>query len=111
MRALLVALMLMFGSQVWAECGNLCDWGWWKTATDADVQSELNAGGGVIVQTEDDGWTPLHTAAGDSTPANIQALLDAGADVMARDRYGSTPLHWTDSPEGIQALLGSGLID
>ena len=44
MRALLVALMLMFGSQAGAECGNLCDADWWKSATEADVQAELDGG-------------------------------------------------------------------
>ena len=44
MRALLVALMLMFGSQVAAECGNLCDYYWWKTATEALVKVKLDKG-------------------------------------------------------------------
>ena len=59
MRALLVALLLMFGSQAGAECGNLCDYDWWNTSTAADLQAELNG----------------------------------GADVMARNEYGETPLH------------------
>ena len=57
-RAALEALMLTIASQAGAECGNLCDMGWWRTATEADVQAEL----------------------------------DAGVDVMARDKYGDTPL-------------------
>ena len=58
MRAILTLLMLMIASEAWAECGKLCDYDWWKTATEADVQAEL----------------------------------DAGVDVMARDKYGDTPL-------------------
>ena len=54
MRAILTLLMLMIASEAWAECGKLCDFDWWKTATEADVQAEL----------------------------------DAGADVMARDKFG-----------------------
>ena len=42
MRAAVIALMLMIGSQAGAECGNLCDEEWWKTATEADVQAELD---------------------------------------------------------------------
>ena len=59
-----------------------------------------------------DGWTPLHFAAGYfGTPANIQALLAAGADVMARDENGKTPLHWAaeyGTSANILALLADG---
>ena len=58
MRAAIIALLLMLGSQAGAECSKLCEEDWWKTATEADVQAEL----------------------------------DAVADVMARDKYGDTPL-------------------
>ena len=44
MRALLVALMLMFGSQAGAECGKLCDLSWLKTATEALVTVKLDKG-------------------------------------------------------------------
>ena len=43
MRAAIIALMMMFGSPAGAECGNLCDWGWWETATEADVEFELGS--------------------------------------------------------------------
>ena len=43
MRAALVALMLMFGSQAGAECGNLCDEKWWIGTTKADLPAELAA--------------------------------------------------------------------
>tara|TARA_B100000497_G_scaffold5920_1_gene5898 strand:+ start:471 stop:671 length:201 start_codon:yes stop_codon:yes gene_type:complete len=59
MRALLVALMLMIGSQAGAGCGNLCDNSWWFTATEADVQAELDGGADVMARTEY-GNTPLH---------------------------------------------------
>ena len=59
MRAALIALMLMFGSQAGAECGNLCDHDWWRTATEADVQAELDGGADVMARDED-GDTPLH---------------------------------------------------
>ena len=92
MRAILTLLMLMIASEAWAECGKLCDYDWWKTATEADVQAELAAGAGVMAR-DKYGFTPLHRAAQFATPANVQTLLDAGADVMARDKYGFTPLH------------------
>jgi ankyrin repeat protein len=45
------------------------------------------------------------------TEADVQAELNGGADVMARDQYGSTPLHEAaghGSAEGIKALLDAG---
>ena len=44
MRAILTLLMLMIASEAWAECGKLCDEGWWKTATEADVKVKLDKG-------------------------------------------------------------------
>ena len=46
-----------------------------------------------------------------ATTSDVKAKLDAGADVMARDEYGGTPLHdaASDGPsESIQALLEAG---
>ena len=46
-----------------------------------------------------------------ATAADVQAELGAGAEVTARDQYGSTPLHETAgyrSAEGIRALLDAG---
>ena len=91
-RPVIIALMLMFGSQAGAGCPYLCDENWWERATTADVQAELAAGADVM-ERDEDGRTPLHYASFGTTPANIRALLDAGADVMARDKYGATPLH------------------
>ena len=42
---------------------------------------------------------------------DLQAELDGGADVMARDEYGRTPLHWAaqyGTPATIQPLLDAG---
>ena len=110
MRAAIIALMLMIGSQAGAGCGNLCDNSWWETATEADVQAELDGGADVMARNEI-GMTPLHKAAHYGYAENIQALLTADADVMARDVSGSTPLHWAalhDAPASIQALLAAG---
>ena len=55
-------------------------------------------------------WNWVRTA----TPADVQAELDGGADVMARDEDGNTPLHWAAKciygckPGAIQALLAAG---
>ena len=50
MRILSAVLFLAFASEALAECGNLCDSSWWGTATNADVQAELNAGADVMAK-------------------------------------------------------------
>ena len=46
------------------------------------------------------------------TPEGVRAALDAGADLQARDEWGSTPLMWAagynENPEVLQALLNAG---
>ena len=54
------------------------------------------------------GTTPLHFA---DTPANIQALIAVGADVMAQTKNGITPLYivaQSVKPANIQTLLAAG---
>ena len=53
----------------------------------------------------DSGWWETATA------ADVRAKLDTGAEVTAKDQYGSTSLHeaaGNGSAEGIQALLDAG---
>ena len=92
MRILAVVLFLGFASEVAAECGNLCDSSWWSTATNADVQAELNAGADVTAKGGYNGETPLHYAAEYGTAEVIETLIASGADVMALADYGKTPL-------------------
>ena len=50
--------------------------------------------------------TPLHWAAAFSdTPAVIVALLDAGADLEARNKNGRTPLHWAAAVSVSPAII------
>ena len=44
MRALILLFLLTMANQARAECGNLCDDEWWKTATVIDIKNELDAG-------------------------------------------------------------------
>ena len=44
MRAILTALMLIMATQAGAECGNLCDYNWWKTVTEALLKVKLDKG-------------------------------------------------------------------
>lgn len=60
------------------------------------------------------GFTPLHFAAAfNDDPDIITALVEAGANMHARDKeWGATPLHWAawsnDNPGIIIALLDGG---
>ncbi|MBI4559003.1 MAG: ankyrin repeat domain-containing protein [Candidatus Hydrogenedentes bacterium] len=56
------------------------------------------------------GYTRLHLAVYESSP-EVCPLLQLGASPNARDRLGSTPLHWASrksDPELARALLESG---
>ena len=92
-----ITLLLTFASQAAADCGNLCDYYWWKTATTANVQAELSGGADVMARNlaprllVDYGSTPLHWAATFGNSSKIQALLAAGADAKAKDKNGETP--------------------
>ncbi len=105
MRAAIITLTLMIGSQAWAECGNLCDSDWWKTSTAADVQAELDGGADVMARTKD-GWTPLHEAALFGKPATIQALIAAGADAKAEDLVSQTPWDYAQENEKVKGTKG-----
>ena len=85
MRVALTVLILTSATQAGAECGNLCDQNWWKTATNVHLQSELDAGVDVMARSES-GRTSLHLAAQSGTPEHIRTLLDSGADVTAVNR-------------------------
>ena len=109
----ILAVVLMFfamSSAVWAECGNFCDFFWWKTATASDLQAELDAGADVNARSED-GRTPLISAAKYGTAESIQLLIAAGVDVNERTEDGTTPLHTAaevGTAESIQLLITAG---
>ncbi|MDG1421154.1 MAG: ankyrin repeat domain-containing protein [Tateyamaria sp.] len=108
-----LAVVLMFfamSSAVWAECGKLCDYGWWETATASDVRAELDAGADVNTHDEK-GYTPLHWAAGNSSAEIVLLLIATGADVNTRTEDGTTTLHsavGNSSAETIEALIAAG---
>ncbi len=91
MRLFIAALLVTLDTQAWAECGNLCDGDWWKTATTSDVKAKLDAGADVMARTEYSS-TPLHLAAAYGGKSGvIGPLLKAGADPKAKNNDGSTP--------------------
>ena len=74
----------------------------WKTATVQAVTSCLATSSPN--DRDEFGWTPLHWAARNSTPAIITALLAAGADARAKDQAGKRPI---DYAKDNKALVGS----
>ena len=108
MRAAIIALMLTFGSQAGAECGNLCDINWWSTELEADVQAELDGGADVMAR-DKYGSTPLHWAAKciyGCKPGVIQALLDSGADAKTKNKNGKTPWDLAQENEELKGTKG-----
>jgi ankyrin repeat protein len=68
----------------------------------------LNAGARLDVRNES-GHTPLHVAANKENVEVVQALLDRGADINARDKVGNYPLILlNDTPEIARLLLAAG---
>ena len=92
--ALVVTSALAPTSAQASGCGRLCHAEFWKTATPEDVQAELAKGSDPHARGGFFGGTPLHfAAANNDSPAVVSMLLAVGADVQARTRSGSTPLH------------------
>ncbi|WP_263355948.1 ankyrin repeat domain-containing protein [Acidicapsa ligni] len=58
-----------------------------KTKPDAET-------GGFMRDCRTKGETPLHRAAAFGTEGTIQMLLDAGAQIDAKDMHGDSPLSW-----------------
>ena len=54
--------------------------------------------GALLEQTNHDGWTALHWAALLRRPNAVEFLLDAGAEVNVKNRFGRTPLSLVGFP-------------
>ena len=82
-----------------------------ETASAGDVRACLRAGANPEAR-DKTGNTPLHFAAYHGHAGAITALLEAGADLEAReDEYGYTPLHsaaFNDQADAIAALIEAG---
>jgi len=91
----LIAVLLAAGADVNAPSGYLRQSPLHAAASGGGpgVIATLVAGGAVVDAHDSRGMTPLLRAVEAKMPANVTALLDAGADVHARTRYGDTPLH------------------
>src|SRR5262245_42693174 len=59
-----------------------------------EIERQIAASPEVVKGIDGGGSTALHHAAGYGPVGNLQLLIDKGADVNAKNRRGSTPLHW-----------------
>lgn len=84
----------------YSPCGRMCSENFWRTATPADVQVELDRGAAVDAR-DWLGLTPLHLAVRYGKWSAVAALLDGGADVDVANEYnGVTPLVYALSETG-----------
>jgi ankyrin repeat protein len=71
----------------------------------SEIERQIAASPELIRGKDGAGSTALHHAAGYGPLDNLQSLIDKGADVNAKNRRGSTPLHWAIHDEAKVLLL------
>ena len=93
------------------NCTNLCSERWWKTASIADLKTEIKIGENVNASNKD-GSSPLHFAASyDNKSAYVKTLINAGAKLSRRDKYGNTPMFYAviiKNNDTVKLLLDAG---
>jgi len=76
-----------------------------RTQTAEEIARLLEANPDATALRDQAGSTLLHHAAGFGSGETMRLLVDAGADVNAKNRRGSTPLHWAIHDEAKVRLL------
>ena len=118
---LLMAPLVLGGfnpAQARPDCEDWNTESFFKEASATDVALCLSKGADPNTQSKVLGFTPLHTAVFTENPAVVKALLDGGANVNARTKFGYgftpewTPLHMAvgnnETPAVVQVLLDAG---
>ena len=109
--AILLFLAFPLGANAAPDCNNWTEeFKFWKQAGPSDVARCLSEG--ADIEARGNGLPPLIMAIRSSTVRTVKALLDAGANIEARDRYLRwTPLRWATEglrEETVIALLDAG---
>src|SRR6516225_1870575 len=74
-----------------------------------EIERQIAATPEVVKGVDEGGSTALHHAAGYGPLANVELLLNKGADVNAKNGRRSTPLHWAIYDEAkVRLLLSKG---
>ena len=86
----LVGALCAFGvSSAEAQtCGVLCDYDFWKSASQAEVKAEITKAD--VNARNEFGWTALMYAAEAGAAETVRILLKAGADASVKDTDGKT---------------------
>jgi ankyrin repeat protein len=80
-----------------------------RTGNRREIERQIAASPEAVQGKDDGDSTPLHHAAGYGPLANVELLIDKGADVNAKNRRASTPLHWAIHDEAkVRLLLSKG---
>jgi len=73
------------------------------------IEKQIVASPELVKGKDAGGSTALHHAAGYGPIGNVQLLINEGADVNAKNRRSSTPLHWAIHDEAkVRLLLSKG---
>jgi mono/diheme cytochrome c family protein len=73
------------------------------------IERKVAASPEAVQGKDEGGSTPLHHAAGYGPLANVELLINKGADVNAKNRRSSTPLHWAIHDQAkVRLLLSKG---
>jgi ankyrin repeat protein len=70
----------------------------------ADCQTAAEHGVQVNFGNGRERGTPLHRAVAAGRRDSVELLLDKGANITSRDRYGRTPLHWAVSSKNLKMV-------
>lgn len=75
----------------------------------SQIEQQIAASPEVVKGKDEGGSTALHHAAGYGPIDNLELLINKGADVNARNRNNSTPLHWAIHDQAkVRFLLSKG---
>jgi ankyrin repeat protein len=75
----------------------------------SEIERQIAASPEAVKGMDEGGSTALHHAAGYGPLANVELLINKGADVNAKNRRSSTPLHWAIHDEAkVRLLLSKG---